>query len=94
MDRLPDRDGYKTPAEVLDYSLDWTPWLAGDTIASSQWTADTGLTVAGNSFDSQATTVWLDGGTALERYRVVNKIITAAGRTAERAITIHIVNRR
>lgn len=94
MDRLPDRDGYKTPAEVLDYSLDWAGWLEGDTITSSQWTADAGLTVAGNSFTSQATTVWLDGGSAQERYRATNKIITAAGRTAERAINIHIVTRR
>lgn len=94
MDRLPSRDGYKTPAEILDYSFTWETWLNGDSISSSVWTPETGVTVASSSYDGQATTVWLDGGTINEKYRVVNKVVTISGRTAERTLNIHIVKNR
>ena len=29
----------KDPDAVLDYYLDWGPWLAGDTIVTSAWAA-------------------------------------------------------
>lgn len=29
----------KDPHAVLDYTVDWTRWLAGDTIATSAWLA-------------------------------------------------------
>ncbi len=28
------------PDEVIDYTLDWTGWLAGDTISTSSWQAE------------------------------------------------------
>ena len=35
----PQTDGYHAPAkgagDVLDYSIDWSKWMAGDTIANS-----------------------------------------------------------
>ena len=34
----------KDPEEILDYALDWTPRLGGDTVAQSQWIVPTGLT--------------------------------------------------
>lgn len=94
MDRLPSRDGYKTPGEILDYSFNWEPWLNGDTISSSSWTPDTGITVASHDHDTQATTVWLDGGALDTKYRVVNRVVTANGRTAERTLNLHIVKNR
>ena len=32
----------KDPDAVLDYSVDWSLWLAGDTISSSEWLLDDG----------------------------------------------------
>ncbi len=56
----------KDPQAVLDYSVDWSAWLAqGETIAASRWTATTGITIAATpapSFTPTTATVWLSGG--------------------------------
>jgi len=84
----------KAANEVLDYQTNWSDWLGADTISSSTWTADTGLTVDSDSNTTTTATVWLSGGTAsewdLKRYAVTNQIVTAAGRTAERIIYVAI----
>lgn len=84
----------KDPAAVLDYTFDWSDWLVGgDTISTSTWTAEDGITVDSNSKTSTTTTVWLSGGTAAESYRVVNHIVTAGGRTDERTLAVPVENR-
>lgn len=35
--------GPKDPDEVLDYGLDWTARLVGDTISTSQWIVPDGI---------------------------------------------------
>jgi hypothetical protein len=83
----------KDPAAVLDYGIDWADWLDGDTIASSAWTVDAGLTEDSDSRTATTTTVWLSGGTAGVEYKAVNQIVTAAGRTDERTLTIMVRER-
>lgn len=97
----------KDPAAVLDYRFDWKPltnaqdnaisdWLAStETISSHSVTASTGLTVDSSELASTNTAViaWLSGGTAGRTYRVTCQIVTSAGRTDERSITIQCVNR-
>jgi len=83
----------KDPDEVLDYTFDWATWLNGDTIASDTVTVDTGLTKDSDSNDTDSVTVWLSGGTAGTAYKVSSKIVTAAGRTAERTIIITVRER-
>lgn len=85
----------KDPAAVLDYELDWSTWLAtvSDTIATSTWTADTGITVDDESNTTTTATVWLSGGTAGVTYSLVNRITTAGGRTDERTITVAVRER-
>ena len=78
----------KDPDAVLDYAVDWTDWLGVDTIASSTWTVPTGITKTANSNTTKVATVWLSGGTASAEYSIVNKIVTAGGRTDERTLTI------
>jgi len=73
---------------VLDYSVDWSDWLGTDTISTSTWTVPTGITKNSDSKTDTATTVWLSGGTSGTNYALANKIVTAAGRTEERTITI------
>jgi hypothetical protein len=84
----------KDPSAVLDYSIDWTPWLpSGDTIATSTWVAETGITIDSTANSTTKTTVWLSGGTAGTIYKVTNTITTAGGRTDERTLHIIVTNR-
>lgn len=85
---------YKDPDAVLDYKMDWSAPLAEseDTIASSQWIADTGITIDSQGNDSTTATVWLSGGTAGQEYAVTNRITTSAGRVDDRTILLIVVD--
>jgi len=83
----------KDPNAVLDYYVDWTRWLNGDTIATSVWTVPAGLTNANDSHTTTAATVWLSGGTVGEAYKVTNRITTTGGRTEDRSFDVKIAER-
>jgi len=84
----------KDPEAVLDYTFDWSDWLAtGETISSYTVTAQTGLTKDSDSQADGVVTYWLSGGTAGTTYRVECKIVTSAGRTDERTMWIKVVER-
>lgn len=95
----------KDPDAVLDYKFDWksnsngrgfTDWLdAGETISSHTITAATGITLDSSELADTNTSVivWLSGGTAGTSYTVACKIVTSAGRTDERTITINAAER-
>ena len=84
----------KDPEAVLDYTVDWTAWLAGDTISTLTVTAITaGITVDSSSNTTTAATAWISGGTAGNNYDVRFHIVTAAERTDDRTITL-IVRQR
>jgi hypothetical protein len=83
----------KDPNAVLDYSIDWTRWLAGDQIAASEWIIPSGITKAADSKTATSATAWLSGGTAGQSYIVTNRITTAAGRTEDRSFTIRVEER-
>lgn len=83
----------KDPNAVLDYTIDWTRWLAGDQIAASEWLVPTGLTKVADSKTASSATVWLSGGTAGQSYPVTNRITTAGGRTEDRSFTIRVEER-
>lgn len=89
--------------EVLDYTIDWGLQLAADadTIASSEWVAESGTPTIGDgsngapapSFASGKTSVWLVGGTAGDVYLLSNRITTAGLRTLERSVQITVVDK-
>jgi hypothetical protein len=83
----------KDPSAVLDYQIDWSDWLDSDTISSSDWTAQTGITIDSDTNTTTTATVWLSGGTAGKTYRVTNTIVTAGLRTDERSIDIYVTQR-
>ncbi len=83
----------KDPNAVLDYTIDWARWLAGDQIATSQWIVPTGLTKMADSKTVTTATVWLSGGTAGQSYTVTNRITTAAGRTEDRSFIARVEER-
>jgi hypothetical protein len=79
---------YKDPNANLDYQIDWSSWLGSDTISSSAWTVQSGLTKGSDSKTDTTTTVWLSGGTAGQTYRVTNRVVTAGGRTDDRSFWV------
>lgn len=92
------QDGYcmtfaKDPDATLDYSIDWTRWLDGDTISESQWIVPSGVTSESEEHTTTVATTWLSGGQAGERYTVTNRIRTLAGRKEDRSVTIAVQER-
>lgn len=82
----------KDPQAVVDYRIDWSEWLDGDTISTSTWSASSPVGLAVNSDTNTATTatVWVSGGTDGASYKLKNTIVTAGGRTAEETILIPV----
>lgn len=77
--------------EVLDYSVDFSGDLVdGDSIASSVWQSDVGLTLSNESHTSSATTVWVSGGDAWFVYNVVNTVTTTGGRVIAKRLVFTI----
>lgn len=83
----------KDPDAVLDYQVDWSAWLDGDTITTSEWIVPDGIVKDSDSHTDTAATIWLSGGTLNTTYLVTNRITTAAGRTDDRTIRITIRDR-
>ena len=83
----------KDPNAVLDYTIDWTRWLAGDQIATSEWLVPAGLAKMADSKTASSATVWLSGGTAGQSYTVTNRITTSAGRTEDRSFIAKVEER-
>ena len=101
-------DGYYAPpkgaADVMDYSIAYHRWLAGDTIATSTWTYASGITGGAESINQvpitlpngetapafTVVTMWLSGGTAGQTYEILNKITTAGGRTRYQVFKITV----
>lgn len=81
----------KDPDAVLDYQIDWSAWLAtGETISSSDWVVQTGITENSASNTTTTATIWLSGGEAGVTYRVTNRIVTTANRTNDRSLYITV----
>ena len=79
---------WKDPNSVLDYTINWSSWLDGDTISTSTWVLPSGIT---NDSDSNTTTtasITLSSGSHNVDYKLVNRIVTAASLTHEQAIRI------
>lgn len=85
------------PDAVLDYGIDWKPWLvSGDTITTSSWEISEGdgaLAIDSEFSDSHVAGVWLSGGNNGVKYKVTNHIMTAAGREDDRSLTILVQER-
>ena len=87
-------DQKKDPDAVLDWVWDWNEWLdEGETISTSTFIASVGITMDSTSNTTKTATVWLSGGTAGQVYQVTNRIVTSAGRTDDRSITIRATER-
>jgi hypothetical protein len=82
----------KDTQAVIDYTIDWSATLSSsspsDTISTSSWAVDNGVTVDSDSNTTTTTTAWVSGGTQWKIASLVNTVTTVGGRTYER--TIHL----
>lgn len=82
----------KDPHSRVDYSIDWSPHLDGQTIAASLWSvtpAEEGGVAAGETaFAPTWTVARLSGGVAGHAYSVSNQVTLADGRIDLRSITL------
>jgi hypothetical protein len=86
----------KDPAALLDYTWDWSEWLAevADTISSATVTLPAGLTAVGAPVvGASAVTQRVSGGTLDDAYTMVCQINTTGGLIDERLIYLTINNR-
>ena len=85
----------KDPDAVVDYGIDWGPEMTPvtDTVISSGWVGESGITIDTDTFDSTGTRVWLSGGTPCQSYDLINTITTAAGRTLVQTISIRVMDK-
>lgn len=86
----------KDPAALLDYTWDWSDWLAevADTISSATVTVPAGLTAVGApAVSNGAVTQRVSGGAVDDAYAMVCQITTAGGLIDERLIYLTISNR-
>lgn len=90
--RAPEKD----PGVTLDYSVNWTAWLAdiSDTLTACEFTVPAPLVRESQAFTSAGVcTVFVSGGVAGAKYQVTCRITTAGGRTDERTFTLPIKHR-
>jgi hypothetical protein len=95
----------KDPNEILDYSVDWSRWLAGATISSVIWYVDdasnvktaftSGIVVNGlqnvsQTISGDVATINLGLGTNNAEYKITCSMTDTTGNLAERVIRIKI----
>ena len=84
----------KDPGAVLDYSIEWSKWLADDQIQTSTWSvSDAAVGAANHSTTATRTSVWLSGGVAGQVCTVTNRITTSGGRTDQRSFVLQVQDR-
>lgn len=82
----------KDPAETIDYTIDWSAWLAGknnDTIASVAWTVN-GVTLVSQSHTTTSATIFVSGGVLGVTATVQCTITTANARIEPRTFNLRL----
>ena len=85
---------FKSPNEVHDFQMDYSDELGADTINTSTWTLDSGITKDSDSNTDTTVKAWVSSGTLGKTYKVLNKIVTEAGRTHEKVWYLRIQEQR
>lgn len=84
----------KAPDEEILEGFDWSDRIsAGDSLASSTWTLDSGLSGNSGAYNQTSTQVELTGGTAGAQYRVINLVTTSQGEAFQRSFKVQVRDR-
>jgi len=86
----------KDPSDTTSYGFDYTTlgWLAsGDTLDTSSWSSDAGITLVSDTFTDTQANVLISGGTSGVDYVVTNTITTDNGLTKQTSFTLRVRER-
>jgi hypothetical protein len=81
------------PDETLDYVINWLDELDGDTIFTSVWITQVGLTIEQSGFTTTQATVWLTPSGSAQingEYKATNHIQSVGGREFDQSIWLKI----
>ncbi|HYD13199.1 MAG TPA: hypothetical protein VEC11_10165 [Allosphingosinicella sp.] len=84
----------KDPHARVDYAIDWSPYLDGQTIEASLWTVEPdeagGIAAEETSFEPGRSAARLAGGLTGHSYTVSNRVTFSDGTTDVRSITLRV----
>ncbi|MEC3949785.1 phage fiber-tail adaptor protein [Sphingobium sp. HWE2-09] len=87
----------KDPQARVDHAIDWSAYLAGQSLVASQWTVSPqemgGVVVEGAAFQAQRSSARLSGGVAGRVYRLTNRVTLSDGQVDERSVTMRVEER-
>lgn len=83
------------PAEVLDYPMDFTAFLSGDSVISHTWTVPSPLAMVADVGNGPKFTVWIGTASAPvgSDYRVTLKFSTGQGRTVVQSFHLIVLRK-
>lgn len=81
------------PDAVFRITIDWTPWLEGETITAASWTVPNGVTVAAELTTGGKHAALISGGTEGQTHLCTSHITTSAGREDERTVAVKVIQR-
>lgn len=84
----------KDPQSRVDYAIDWSPYLEGQTIEASLWFVvpdeEDGIAAEEVTFEPARTAARLAGGVIGHSYSVSNQVTFSDGTTDIRSITLRV----
>jgi hypothetical protein len=87
----------KDPQARIDHAIDWSLYLAGQSIVASVWSVipeePNGLEVDTAAFAAARTAARLSGGIAGRLYRLTNRVTLSDGQTDERSSLFRVEER-
>ncbi|ETI65078.1 hypothetical protein C100_03845 [Sphingobium sp. C100] len=87
----------KDPQARIDHAIDWSAYLAGQSLIASGWTVGPdepgGVTVEATVFEAQRSSARLAGGMVGRLYRLTNRVTLSDGQMDERSVTIRVEER-
>jgi hypothetical protein len=78
----------KAPFEEVTDGFDYSGILAGDSLTSSLWEVEDGITGGSATFDENATQIEVSEGEVGNQYLVTNKVTTSSGRAYQRSFKV------
>lgn len=80
----------KDPNETISIPIDWSDKLGADTISSSTWVVDAGITLDSDSNTTTTATAVVSGGIDGGYYNCTNRVTTNAGRIWDRSVRVAV----
>lgn len=87
----------KDPQGRIDHAIDWSAYLAGQSLVASNWTVSPaeggGVAVEADAVEGLRSSVRLGGGRVGRLYRITNRVTLSDGQVDERSIHIRVEER-